>query len=161
MPDVHMALFQYKKVPVYMRLTLGSESTEVTRFMGSKGVIELREFSVSYSPQLGEDTAPSYYSGSFPRAMRDSYQQKWHAEHDPAPGQEPAPETLTYNGDDYDDLRPHLWNFFDASRTRRKVLQNATFGHHAALACHMANEAYFRRHAVRWNEAARAIETVA
>jgi len=160
MPDVHMALFQYKNVPVYMRLTLGSESPEVTRFMGSKGVIELREFSLTYSPQPGEDTAPSYYSGSFPRAMRDAYVQQWHREHDPAPGKEPAPESLTINGNDYDDLRPHLWNFFEAVRSRRKVLQDATFGHHAALACHMANESYFRKRAVRWNESSNTIETV-
>lgn len=160
MPDVHMVLFQYKDFPVYMRLTLGSGSPEVTRFMGSRGVIELQEFSVSYSPQPGEDTAPSYYSGSFPRAMRDAYVQQWHREHDPAPGQEPAPESRTYNGNDYDDLRPHLWNFFAAIRSRSKVLQDAVFGHHAALACHMANESYFRRRPVRWNESSQAIETV-
>src|SRR5271170_352241 len=47
MPDVHPVLFEYDNVPVYMRLTLGTESTEVTRFMGSKGIIELREFSVT------------------------------------------------------------------------------------------------------------------
>ncbi len=158
MPDVHMVLFQYKDVPVYMRLTLGSESTEVTRFMGSKGVIELREFSLSYTPQPGEDTAPSYYSGSFPHALRDAYVQQWHQDHDPAPGREPAPETLSWNGNDYDDVRPHLWNFFDASRTRRKVLQDAVFGHHAALACHMANESYFRSRPVRWNANMQTIE---
>src|ERR1700691_82417 len=41
MPDVHAALFEYANVPVYMRLSLDTESTEVTRFMGAKGVIEL------------------------------------------------------------------------------------------------------------------------
>jgi len=160
MPDVQMVLFQYKNFPVYMRLTLGSESGEVTRFMGSRGVVELREFSVNYSPQTGEDSAPSYYSGSFPRAMRDAYAQEWHRDHDPVPGKEPAPESLTYNGNDYDDLRPHLWNFFEAVRTRRKVLQDAVFGHHAALACHMANESYFRQRPVRWNESSQTIESM-
>jgi len=43
MPDVHAALFEYANVPVYMRLTLDTESSEVTRFMGSKGIIELSE----------------------------------------------------------------------------------------------------------------------
>src|SRR3984957_12961246 len=64
MPDVHPALYEYGNIPVYMRLSLGCESAEVTRFMGSKGIIELREFSVSYTPQPGVDTSPSYYSGS-------------------------------------------------------------------------------------------------
>ena len=53
MPDVHAVLFEYANVPVYMRLSLGTESAEVTRFMGSKGVIELTEFGLSYSPQPG------------------------------------------------------------------------------------------------------------
>jgi hypothetical protein len=72
MPDVHAVLFEYANVPVYMRLSLDTESTEVTRFMGSKGVIELTEFGLSYSPQLGVDLSPSYYSGSFPARLSES-----------------------------------------------------------------------------------------
>ena len=74
------------------------------------------------------------------------------------PGQEPAPETITYNGNDYDDLRPHLWNFFEAVRTRKPVEQDVVFGHHAALACHLANESYFRKCPVRWDEGSHSIE---
>jgi predicted dehydrogenase len=38
-PDVHTVLYEYgeSRIPVYMRLTLGTETAEVTRFMGSKG----------------------------------------------------------------------------------------------------------------------------
>src|SRR6202041_3353712 len=46
MPDVQAVLFEYMGIPVYVRLSLGCESTEVTRFQGSKGVIDMREFSV-------------------------------------------------------------------------------------------------------------------
>jgi len=159
MPDVHPVLFEYDNVPVYMRLTLGTESVEVTRFMGSKGIIELREFSVSYTTQAGVDLAPSYYSGSFPARLRDAYVKQWHAEHDPAPGKEPAPETVTYNGNDYDDLRPHLWKFFEAVRSRKPVVQDAVFGHHAALGCHLANESYFRRSPVYWDPASQTIKS--
>ena len=98
MPDVHAVLFEYANVPVYMRLTLDTESTEVTRFMGSKGVIELTEFGLSYSPQPGVDLSPSYYSGSFPARLRTPYLAQWHQEHDPKPGQEPAPESLIFKG---------------------------------------------------------------
>jgi len=160
MPDVHPVLFEYGDVPVYMRLSLGCESTEVTRFMGSKGVIELREFSVTYSPQPGVDTSPSYYSGSFPARLRDKYVQQWHAEHDPAPGKEPAPESITYNGNDYDDLKPHLWKFFESVRSRKPLLQDAVFGHNAALACHLANESYFRKSPVYWDAASQTIKSL-
>jgi predicted dehydrogenase len=159
MPDVHPALFEYDNVPVYMRLTLGTESTEVTRFMGSKGLIELREFSVSYTPQPGVDLAPSYYTASYPARLRNAYFKQWHEEHDPAPGKEPALETVTYNGNDYDDLRPHLWKFFQAVRSRKPVVQDVVFGHHAALGCHLANESYFRKSPVYWDAASQTIKS--
>ena len=52
----------------------------------------------------------------------------------------------------------HLWNFFEAVRTRKPVVEDVVFGHHAALACHMANESYFRRSAVTWDEATKTIK---
>src|SRR6202166_4052671 len=125
MPDVHAVLFEYANVPVYMRLSLDTESTEITRFMGSKGIIELTEFGVSYSPQAGVDLSPSYYSASFPARLKTAYLAQWHQEHDPKPGQEPAPESLSFKGNDYDDLSPHMWNFFEAVRSRKAVLQDA------------------------------------
>lgn len=161
MPDVQTVLFEYMGIPVYIRLSLGCESAEVTRFQGSKGDIELREFSVSYSPQLGVDTSPSYYSASFPGAMRATYMANWHKEHDAVPGQEPAPEAVSYTSEDYDDLKPHLYKFFQSVRSRQPVVQDAVFGNNAALACHMANESYFRGTPVRWNASAQKIESIA
>ncbi len=161
MPDVHPVMFEYDNVPVYMRLTLGCESPEVTRFQGSKGAIELREFSVTFTPQAGVDLSPSYYSSSFPAAMRDAYVKQWHQDHDPVPGKEPAPESITYNGNDYDDLKPHLWKFFEAVRSRKPVVQDALFGHNAALGCHLANESYFRGGPVYWDAASETIKSMA
>jgi predicted dehydrogenase len=161
MPDVHPVLFEYEGIPVYMRLSLGCESTEVTRFQGSKGAIELREFSVTFTPQAGVDLSPSYYSGSFPARLKNAYLKQWHEANDPAPGKEPLPESITYNGNDYDDLRPHLWKFFEAVRSRQPVVQDVVFGHNAALACHLANESYFRKSPVRWDESSQSIKTLA
>ena len=159
MPDVHAALFQYGEIPVYMRLNLGTESPEIYRFQGSKGILELTEFSLTFYPQSGVDTAPSYYASGFPRAMREEYFKKWHQEHDPVPGKEPALEGVTYRSDSWDDEKPHLWNFFQAVRSRKPVVEDAVFGHNAALACHLANESYFRKSAVYWDAASKSIKT--
>lgn len=159
MPDVHASLFQYGNIPVYMRLNLGTEMPETYRFQGSKGILEMTEFGLSFTPQTGKDSAPSYYDGSFPHAMRDAYEKQWRAENTPKPGQEPMPETISFKGPDYDDVKPHLWTFFEAVRSRKPVVEDAVFGHHAALACHMANESYFRQQAVRWDEATRSIKS--
>lgn len=158
-PDVHPVLFQYKGIPMYMRLSLGCETAEVTRFMGSHGVIELTEFGVSHTPQLGIDLAPSYYCYGLPARLREPYFKKWHEEHDPKPGQEPIDRTISLKGDDYDDLRPHMWKFFQAVKSRQPLVQDVVFGHHAALGCHMANESYYRKGPVYWDEASQTMKS--
>jgi predicted dehydrogenase len=153
MPDVQATLFQYGKIPVYLRLNLGCETPETYRFQGSKGILEVTEFGIALYPQTGEDSAPSYYATSFPRAMREAYEKQWHEEHDPPVGKEPLSEAYTYKGDDWDDQRPHMWAYFQGVRTRKPLPEDTVFGHHAALACHMANQSYFRQSAVIWDEA--------
>ena len=159
MPDVHATLFEYGKYPVYLRLNAGCESPEIYRFQGSKGALEVTETSITFSPQSGKDEYPCYYTSSYPSALRAEYMKQWHAEHDAAPGKEPLVEAYTYKGNSWDDIRPHLWNFFQHSRSRTPVVEDAVFGHHAALACHMANESYFRRAAVTWDAASGTIKS--
>jgi predicted dehydrogenase len=158
-PDVQAVVYYYGELPAYMRLNQGTEMPETYRFQGSKGVLEVTGSSLSYAPQSGKDSGPSYYANSFPRAMRDAYFARWHQENDPKPGQGPITEAISFHGPDYDDVRPHLWTFFEAVRSRKPVVEDAVFGHHAALACHMANESYFRESAVSWDEASKTIKS--
>ena len=159
MPDLHVVLFDYHGVPVYVRLGLGTETQELARFMGPKGILDTGEFEIRVSPQRGIDTSPSYYSAGFPQKMRDAYTQQWHAENDPAVGKEPYFADTIYKGWDWDDMKPHLWNFFQASKSRKPVTEDAVFGNHAAIACHMANESYFRKKPVYWDAATRTIKS--
>jgi predicted dehydrogenase len=160
MPDVHAVVYYYGELPVYMRLNLGTEMPELYRIQGSKGVLEVTGSSLTFTPQTGKDSYPSYYTGSYPRAMREAYLEKWHQENDPKLGQATAMrETISFSGPDFDDVRPHLWTFFEAVRTRKPVTEDAVFGHNAALACHMANESYFRKANVSWDEASKTIRS--
>jgi len=159
MPDVHATLFEYGKNPVYMRLNLGTETPETYRFMGSKGILDITEFQVTFTPQSGKDESPSYYTTSYPHVLREQYLKQWHAEHDPSPGHEPAPESVAYKCVSFDEVKPHLWNFFQAVKSRKPVTEDTVFGHHAALACHMANESYFRQTAVHWDDASKIVKS--
>ena len=159
MPDVQATLFDYGRAPVYLRLNLGCETPEIYRFQGSKGILEVTETTISYFPQSGEDESPSYYTVSYPRAMREAYLKQWHAEHDPKPGKEPVAEGFTYRGVSWDEEKPHLWKLFQGVKNRQPVTEDAVFGHNAALACHMANESYFRRAAVTWDAASGQIKS--
>jgi len=158
MPDVHVVIYYYGDLPVTMRLNLGTEAPESYRFHGSKGLMEVTGSEIHFSPQTGEDNWPSYYTGSYPRALREAYQQQWHKEHDPKPGQERMEETIAIRGPDFDEEPPHLTTYFDAVRTRKPVTEDVVFGHNAALACHMANESYFRKTGVTWDEVTKTIK---
>jgi len=52
-----------------------------------------------------------------------------------------------------------MWKFFEAVRSRKPLLQDVVFGHHAALACHMANESYYRNSPVHWDESSQTIKS--
>ena len=148
-PDVHLVLYDYDGLPVNMRLNLGTAIQEGYRFHGSKGLLEVNSGSITFTPQSGKDGGPSYYTNSFPRAMRNEYQQKWREQNALKPGmQAPVTEVISFRGPGYDAVQPHLWNFFEAVRTRKPVVEDAVFGHHAALACHLANESHFKKSAV-------------
>ena len=159
MPDFHVVLFDYHGVPVYVRLDLGCETPELARFMGPKGLLDAGEFDLRHSPQTGVDQSPSYYSFSFPAKLRNEYAAQWHAEHDPKLGKEPVEEDVVYKGHDWDDLKPHLNVFFEAVKSRKAVVEDAVFGNNAAIACHMANESYFRKRPVTWDEASKTIKS--
>jgi predicted dehydrogenase len=157
MPDTHVVLFDYHNVPVYVRLNLGSETPEMARFLGSKGVLEASGTSLHLLPQSGQDDGPSYYTASFPAKLREEYHRQWQAEHSEHYQKESITANAYFEGRDWDDLKPHLWNFFKATKSRKPVVEDAVFGNHAAIACHMANESYFQKKPVTWNEESRAI----
>ncbi|MFZ0731502.1 MAG: Gfo/Idh/MocA family oxidoreductase [Candidatus Sulfotelmatobacter sp.] len=159
MPDFHTVLFDYHGIPVYVRLDLGCETPELAQFMGPKGLLDAGEFELRHATQTGIDTDPSYYSFSFPAKMREQYQKEWHAVHDPQLGKEPVLEDTVYRGHDWDDMRPHLNVFFESVKSRKPVTEDAVFGNHAAIACHMANESYFRKQTVTWDEATKTIKS--
>jgi len=158
MPDLHAVLFDYHGVPVYVRLTLGTETPEVTRFMGPKGVLTVSGSEVRVSPQLGIDTRPSYYTSSFPSKMKADYATQWHSIHDAELPHGAIPEDTVYRsaGGPGDDVL-HMGNFFAGVKSRKPVVEDAVFGNHAALACHMANESYFRKTPVTFDAATHSI----
>ena len=158
MPDVHAVLFYYGDLPVDMRLNLGTDMPETYRIQGSKGLLEVTGGAITFTPQNGKDTGPSYYANAMPRALRDAYQAEWRRQNEPKIGEAPMAEVISIRGPGMNDVKPHLWTFFEAVRSRKPVVEDVTFGHNAALACHMANESYFRRSAVSWDEATRTIK---
>ncbi|MGO9232051.1 MAG: Gfo/Idh/MocA family protein [Bryobacteraceae bacterium] len=159
MPDLQTVLFDYHGTPVYVRISLGCDTPEMNRFLGPKGVLELTDGALRFAPQGGIDLSPSYYAYSFPAKMQAEYAKQWHAEHDTQMARDTVPSETTYHSRGGDDVKTHLSNFFQAVKSRQPVVEDATFGNHAAIACHMANESFFRQKPVTWDVATHSIKS--
>ncbi len=157
-PDVLAALYEYPQFPVMMRMTLNTETPEVTRFLGTRGIVEINEGELTVSTQRGIDTQPGWYYRSFPKKMREDYEKVWHAKNDPILAQEVTATTKFRAPEGYNETREHLRVFFNAVRTRKPVVEDTTFGTHTAIACHMANFSYFRKSAATWDAASKSIK---
>ena len=92
MPDVHADA---------LRLRNGSRLSAAESWLRDAGNVSLpglqgnpgsHRNGISYFPQTGEDSAPSYYAIGFPKELREAYFKQWHEEHDPPPGKEPSLE---------------------------------------------------------------------
>ena len=150
-------MFRYGDIPVSVHMTFNTELPETTRFLGSKGILEITDGALAYFPQLGTEIEPSYYADSFAKKIREDYQREWHTKHDPQPGKEDIIAGRTLRGPSFDWETPHLANFFQAVRSRQPVFEDAVFGNNTAIACHMANQSYFENRPVRFDAASRRI----
>lgn len=149
MPDVQTTLFTYGTVPINIRLTQGTNTPEITRILGSHGILEVSANSVILTPQTGTDGSPDYGLNGFPAAEHTIAEKQWHAEHNADLAKHPFEETTVWHGTSWDDLHPHLANFFSSVRTRKPPVEDVVFGHHAAAACHMANTSYFEKKVIK------------
>jgi predicted dehydrogenase len=157
-PDVMSTVYEYPRFRAALRVTLNSETSEATRFMGDRGILEIQDGALSFFPQEGVDYGPC--TPGWPKELRSTYAEKWHSEHDRQPGTASAVETTRYSApEDYSDTREHLWNFFQSVRTRRPSVEDATFGNNAALACHMANYSYFEKAVAVWDASLKRIKS--
>ena len=145
MPDLQVASFEYPGLIVSSRVTQDTESPSISRFMGSHGIVEIASGEVTCTPQPGIDLKPSYYDSSFPQAMRAAYEKQWHSANDANVAKVATSEKQTYSFLAEDITTRHLEVFFNAVQTRQPVVEDVVFGHHAAAACHMANQSYFKR----------------
>ena len=154
-PDVVATLYDYPSLRVAVLMTLCTDQDEITRFLGTRGIIEIHDEGeeMTLTRQDGQDDAPCYYDTGYPQKMRDAYETAWHEKNDPKPGgAKPVEGAETYVfPPNYDPVNDHLWNFFQSVRTRQPSVEDAVFGNDTSIACHMANYSYFQRTAAVWN----------
>ena len=136
-----------------------SDGDERISFFGSTGTLVVTGNTVTFTPQNVTPHFEGYGWNGMTNAQRKQGIEEFNASH-PAPATPPAaPEIESFTlPRGYNDTADHLANFYRAINTRKHVVEDEVFGHHAAIGCHMANYSYFNRTIATWDEASKSIK---
>jgi predicted dehydrogenase len=161
-PDVIETFYEYPKFPVYVRCNLNNDQGEFIAFYGTKGTLIIKGSTLTYTPQNTRPEPEGYSIYGWPAALRNEYLAQWEKDH-------PLPNPLDFKTDDegetfgvppgYNDTSDHQANFFNAVRSRKKVVENEDFGNNAAIGCHLANYSYFQKTPAVWDPGAKKIKS--
>ncbi|UPK68922.1 Gfo/Idh/MocA family protein [Chitinophaga filiformis] len=162
-PDVVVAIFDYPETKAHaaFQVTLrvnfadGGGGGEFTRFIGTDGVLELgwddfkiKKHKLSSAPGYGGwDTY-----NTFTKATQEAYVKQYNAKY-PEESRKPAQrsESAYAAPRGYDARLDHFINFFEAMRTGRPVVEDASFGLRAAGPALVTNESYFSKKVIHWD----------
>ncbi len=155
--DVLLALFDYPEgfnLSLHVNFVDGGEESEGFLFTGSEGLMEIsgqtQSVTVTRTPLA---TEPGYTVSTFSDAMQkayvEQYRKKYPVEH---PNGTPPQDIQAFRAaPGYSDSYDHFHNFFTSVRSRKPVVEDATFGFRASGAALLANVSVERDSIVHWN----------
>ncbi len=163
LPDVMSGIMQYGDTPQHpaFQLTLqvnfisGTGGQEVTRFIGSEGVMDVKGNTISIkhsllpeAPGFGGYDSVFTFSKSMQEEMTKEYNEKWTE----SQRKRRLKEDVSFKAPaGYDEHVDHFTNFFDAIRTGKTVVEDAAFGFRAAAPALACNESYFQKKIIHWD----------
>jgi len=163
-PDVFIGLYDYPEGLGHSAFNLilrvnfvdGTQENSGFRFTGSDGIMTVGDnVTLSRQPQPLE---PGYTIGTFSQPMQAAFLKRYHERY---PDRKTSPATLQASRDEvyeapkgYSDHRDHHLNFALAVRSRKPVVEDATFGFRAAGPALLSNISYFEKRMVRWDPVA-------
>jgi predicted dehydrogenase len=157
-PDLIETLYDYPNCRVYLRCNLNNDQGEFIAFYGTQGTAIIKGSTLTFTPQDTRPQPEGYSIYGWPAKLRDEYLAKFAEDH-PLSKVDINEATETFGPPPgYSDLVDHQANFFNAVRTRKKVVENEEFGNRAAIGCHLANYSYFKQTVAVWDEAGRKIK---
>lgn len=157
-PDLIETFYDYPNFRVYVRCNLNNDQGDFIALYGTQGTAVIRGQSLTFTPQDTRPQPEGYSIYGWPKKLRDEYLANFEAEHPLSKINLTEATEVFAAPDGYSDLVDHQANFFRAVRTRKKVVENEEFGNRAAIACHLANYAYFNNTIATWDEAGRKIK---
>ncbi|MHA8051841.1 Gfo/Idh/MocA family protein [Aquirufa sp. ROCK-SH2] len=163
LPDVMSGIMQYGDTPEHpaFQLTLqvnfisGTGGQEVTRFIGSEGVMDVKGNTISIKHSLMPE-APGFggYDSvfTFSKSMQDEMTKEYNEKWTESQRKRRVKEDILFKAPDgYSEHVDHFANFFDAIRTGKTVVEDAAFGFRAAAPALACNESYFQKKIIHWD----------
>jgi predicted dehydrogenase len=156
-PDLLETFYEYPNFRVYLRCNLMNDQGEFIGFFGTKGTAVIRGNSLTFTPQDTRPQPEGYSIYGWPEKLRNEYLANFEKEH-PYYNVKVEEATEAFGvPEGYSDVVDHQIHFFNAVRSRKKVVENEQFGNNAALGCHLANYSYFKQTPAVWDERSRKI----
>lgn len=160
-PDVTLTFYDYPKTSTHaafnasfrVNFIAGSGGGGGFKLVGTEGEMEVGQNSVKLTrSKLG--MVPGGYSMiAYTEATQQKIKEGYAAQNLESRTSQLGTGTTTweapsdYKGGHYD----HFYNFFQGIRTKKEIIEDATFGLRAAGAALLANESYYQQKPVIWN----------
>ena len=163
-PDLMETLYDYPDFRVSIRCNQSNNAGESTIFYGTEGTLSLTTSTLTFQPQNIVDQPDTYATIGWPAKLRAEYLAQWNKEH---PQAAPLAQSLRSTAESfsvppqYSDTADHQANFFQSVRNRKPPVEDAVFGNHAAISCHMANYSYFKNTPAVWGRTGATHQSVA
>ena len=160
-PDVMLGLYDYPAHGKYPAFNLslrvdfkdGATETQGFRFVGSEGILTIGQgVTVSKAPNEAE---PGQTANTFSKAMHDEYMKQYREKYPVrrANSDSMRPQAVeTYLPPaGHDAWLEHHRNFLNSARSRKPVIEDATFGFRAAGPALLSNVSYFEERVCKWD----------
>jgi predicted dehydrogenase len=160
-PDVLFGLYDYPKTARHPAFNLalrvnfvdGAGESSGFRFVGSDGIMTVDDgVTVSKQPR---DAEPGYTIGTFAKSTQDEflrqYREKYPARRANADSMRPLDQERFMPPRGYNDSVDHHRNFLESVRSRKPVVEDATFGFRAAGPALASNLSFFEQRMLEWD----------
>jgi predicted dehydrogenase len=159
-PDVLLGMFDYPQTEAHPAFNLslrvnfvdGTSGSTFLRLVGSEGAMDVGWDTVTVK-RSKMPKEPGYMVHTFDEAMQKEFVKRYEQEYPEKRKTISPPSEITYTvekgykGAHYD----HFSTFFQAIRTGKQVVEDATFGLRAAAPALACNNSYFEGKIIKWN----------
>jgi len=162
-PDLMLGMYDYpdttahKAFHLSLRLNFeaGGGDGSGFRFIGTEGVLDLAVGGALVLKRKPKDAEPGHTAGTFSKATGEEiireYRKKYPAQRASADGMRANSEQRWVLPPGYTEQYAHHENFINAIRSRKAVIEDATFGLRAAGPALLSNVSHFTRKTVMWD----------